>query len=484
MKLLGRTGQVAGRDINISSQLKIGAADDNDFRVVVRGVSRHHARIVRDGVQYFIEDSGSTNGTFLNGQRIMRERLEHLDVITLGRDVDLIAVAAGEPGTGSGVPVRTITDVAIEWLDGPETGARVEVLPGELTLGRLAPSNIVIENPVVSQLHARIVRALDHVAIHDMESANGTYVNAQRITEPAVLRNGDVVSIAGVRQFRMRVSGDTTRAVPQNIAMSQSMSIPAAVRDWQTRLVWSADELAQLESARSQAINIAKNVSSDSALIKSAVRVAPPAPVVVAKEPPAPAPVAKEPASLPPQSLPPQPPPPLPPPPPPAPVSVANEPASIPPDSNPSLSLSVANQPPGPKSVIPYVPQAGSMEFREADTKPIPPTVEPQTTHTQQTIALIFRGIKLSGSTGEFQLGLGAHLIGRADDAGLQIRTPQVSRHHALLTVTDKGATIADKKSANGTFLNMQRVQTDPVALATGDIVSFGSVEFSVELLA
>src|SRR5205823_19267 len=177
---------------------------DNALRLVVRGVSRHHARITRDGNEYWIEDAGSTNGTFLNGQRITRERLEHLDVITLGRDIDLIAVAAGEPGTGA--PVRTITDASLEWLDGPEAGTRVEIQPGELTLGRVAPSNILVESAVVSQIHSRIVRSLDHVVIHDLESANGTFVNAQRISEPTVLRSGDVVSVAGIRQFRVSVT--------------------------------------------------------------------------------------------------------------------------------------------------------------------------------------------------------------------------------------------------------------------------------------
>ena len=69
-----------GRDAPIGESLRIGAAADNDFRVEVTGISRHHARIVRDGADFWLEDSGSTNGTFVNGLRVARERLRHLDV--------------------------------------------------------------------------------------------------------------------------------------------------------------------------------------------------------------------------------------------------------------------------------------------------------------------------------------------------------------------------------------------------------------------
>ncbi len=38
MKLLGRTGKVAGRDMVVTDLLRIGAAPDNEFRVLVAGV--------------------------------------------------------------------------------------------------------------------------------------------------------------------------------------------------------------------------------------------------------------------------------------------------------------------------------------------------------------------------------------------------------------------------------------------------------------
>ena len=91
-RLIGRTGPTAGQDYLLTGVAIIGAAPDSQIRIVAPGVSRTHARIVVENGQYFVEDAGATNGTFLNGGRISREPLRHLDVITLGRAVDLIFV--------------------------------------------------------------------------------------------------------------------------------------------------------------------------------------------------------------------------------------------------------------------------------------------------------------------------------------------------------------------------------------------------------
>lgn len=48
----------------------IGRWQDNDVVVDDRWVSRHHARLRRDGDQYIIEDLDSKNGTLVNGRRI------------------------------------------------------------------------------------------------------------------------------------------------------------------------------------------------------------------------------------------------------------------------------------------------------------------------------------------------------------------------------------------------------------------------------
>ncbi len=48
----------------------LGRWPDNDVVVDDRWVSRHHARIRREGERYVLEDLGSKNGTFVNGRRI------------------------------------------------------------------------------------------------------------------------------------------------------------------------------------------------------------------------------------------------------------------------------------------------------------------------------------------------------------------------------------------------------------------------------
>lgn len=66
-----------------TSELTIGRAEQSDIPLADPGVSRNHARVVREGDDFIVEDLRSTNGTEVNGQPIRRRRLANGDMLKL-----------------------------------------------------------------------------------------------------------------------------------------------------------------------------------------------------------------------------------------------------------------------------------------------------------------------------------------------------------------------------------------------------------------
>jgi hypothetical protein len=62
----------------------IGRTAENDVRIDAEFISRRHALVLRIGNDTVIEDLKSTNGTYVNGQRISRRVLKDGDVVALG----------------------------------------------------------------------------------------------------------------------------------------------------------------------------------------------------------------------------------------------------------------------------------------------------------------------------------------------------------------------------------------------------------------
>jgi hypothetical protein len=62
----------------------LGNSSNNDIILNDRAVSRHHARIKREGKKYFIYDLVSTNGTRVNGRKITKKWIKEGDIIEMG----------------------------------------------------------------------------------------------------------------------------------------------------------------------------------------------------------------------------------------------------------------------------------------------------------------------------------------------------------------------------------------------------------------
>ena len=63
----------------------IGRLPDNTVSIDNPAVSNRHARIVRDGDQFVLEDLKSTNGTFVNEEPVSRHTLKSGDVVLVGK---------------------------------------------------------------------------------------------------------------------------------------------------------------------------------------------------------------------------------------------------------------------------------------------------------------------------------------------------------------------------------------------------------------
>ncbi len=69
---------------------------------------------------------------------------------------------------------------------------------GPVIVGRSPGADIVIGASYVSGRHARFSLMGQNLFVEDLGSTNGTAVNGKRISEPAALRNGDVVNVGDV----------------------------------------------------------------------------------------------------------------------------------------------------------------------------------------------------------------------------------------------------------------------------------------------
>ena len=85
------TGPASGKVYPlIASEISIGREAGSDVFINDEEISRQHARLTSQYGDYVLEDLGSTNGTFVNTQRITGQRiLKSGDTILLGENVSL-----------------------------------------------------------------------------------------------------------------------------------------------------------------------------------------------------------------------------------------------------------------------------------------------------------------------------------------------------------------------------------------------------------
>jgi pSer/pThr/pTyr-binding forkhead associated (FHA) protein len=222
-------GKARGKRLSVDADLLIGrSAPDADGRLGDDPeLSRRHARVWR-GVdsQLMIEDLGAANGTFVNDLRIAAPRILDLgDVIKVGRTVLRVTDPSGAvPGKTRPPAQAPVNEPSSESADAGEeliiTAGAAEgrrfALRDELVIGRgVSGEGRLSDDHELSRRHARLARdASGRLTIEDLGSANGTFVNGERVPGRQVLEVGDSIRVGSTTLQLASVGQPTAQPDP------------------------------------------------------------------------------------------------------------------------------------------------------------------------------------------------------------------------------------------------------------------------------
>ncbi|MBM4345487.1 MAG: FHA domain-containing protein [Deltaproteobacteria bacterium] len=149
--------------------VSVGAAADCQVRVDHPSVSSRHARLERDGVRWSVVDLGSTNGTFVDGQRVGRADVTQANELRLGSYATTLGTLLAQAGPPTPRPGE-------QWV-----------------IGAGAAADIRLELPRVSTRHAQLRSHRGQLWLSDLGSTNGTRTAAGPATGDVAVRLTDEV---------------------------------------------------------------------------------------------------------------------------------------------------------------------------------------------------------------------------------------------------------------------------------------------------
>jgi len=178
----------------------LGRNPDNDIvfdNMVVSG--RHCQFELRGLAEVFIEDLHSTNGTYINGQMVKRQRLHDGEVISIG-NFRIQYLAASERPSGfsqttamkldaQGDPAR-MPHAIFQVLNGSSEGLEMPVVKAVTTFGKPGVS-------VVAVSHRRDGYYVAHLDGSARPALNGDALG----DSPVLLSNHDILELAGTRML-------------------------------------------------------------------------------------------------------------------------------------------------------------------------------------------------------------------------------------------------------------------------------------------
>lgn len=185
----------SGKKLAISTyETSLGRAKSSDIQLASTLASRSHAVISRRKKGWFITDTDSKTGTFVNGEQTEgATRIYHGDVIGIG-GVEYTFIAPHASRSEGEAPVQANKAVH-GGLVNVATNYEYPIENGRITIGRNESCDVVIEDMSVSRLHAVVQYTDEGWVVTDNDSKAGVGVNGYRVHGSEPIADGDRIMI-------------------------------------------------------------------------------------------------------------------------------------------------------------------------------------------------------------------------------------------------------------------------------------------------
>ena len=216
MKLLFPAGEHEPVELK-DGETVVGSASDCQVMLAAPGIATRHCSLLTRGEQASVRPLDAAAVVVLNGKQITADApLKAGDLVLFGK-VGCRVVAseksAAAPARRPPPPAvddengRTRVRAALpkfvmRGVSGPTFGKTFGVV-GAVTLGRSAECDVSIPTDEISRHHAKLQVVPDGVMVEDLGSANGTFVNNQRVHGGTLMKPGDELRLDTVRFMLM-----------------------------------------------------------------------------------------------------------------------------------------------------------------------------------------------------------------------------------------------------------------------------------------
>ncbi len=200
----------------------IGRSYDSDILIDNAGVSSHHAKIIKVGDDFIIEDNASRNGIFVNGKRVSRQPLNYGDDIEISKHTLKLTVLGGHAelpaaanndnhqimqGATVEVDVTNLGDMVKSRQERVEASLLMTgVIRGRtkyplnklsFNIGKSQNSDLYTPGWFAPRQAARVVRKSDGFYIIP-KMRGRVKVNGMPVSAPMKLDDGDGISVRGL----------------------------------------------------------------------------------------------------------------------------------------------------------------------------------------------------------------------------------------------------------------------------------------------